>query len=226
MKKVTAVHPYWPQALDDLGDVLQYDTKGMKPDAVKRVGALIAALRQKDLAGRTRFLVTEMQWDSPIDEKLDFELRRKRQVEAVQELVKDLAFRTPRKCCVRAKLWPGGSSNNCREVTWCHHTMDVTLADGPGRVGRSRSNPQQRQAGQDRSAPFASNSERRKGRSSLCRWLTGDPDVHASARTLILRAGDRRCSDRRRLCTTLSSACVTPCCSCLSIACSCGSRRG
>jgi DNA-binding transcriptional regulator YiaG len=90
VKKVTAVHPYWPQALDALGDVLQYDTKGMKADAVKRVGALIAALRPKDLAGRTRFLVTEMPWDYPIDEKLDFELRGKRQVEAVQELVKDL----------------------------------------------------------------------------------------------------------------------------------------
>ena len=90
VKKVTAVHPYWPQALDALGDVLQYDTKGMKADAVKRVGALIAALRPKDLAGRTRFLVTEMPWDYPIDEELDFQLRRKRQVEAVQELVKDL----------------------------------------------------------------------------------------------------------------------------------------
>jgi hypothetical protein len=60
VKKVTAVHPYWPQALDALGDVLQYDTKGMKADTVKRVGALIAALRPKDLAGRTPFLVTEM----------------------------------------------------------------------------------------------------------------------------------------------------------------------
>jgi DNA-binding transcriptional regulator YiaG len=90
VKKVTAVHPYWPQALDALGDVLQYDTKDMKADSVKRVGALIAALRPKDLAGRTRFLVTEMPWDYPIDEKLNFELRGKRQVEAVQELVKDL----------------------------------------------------------------------------------------------------------------------------------------
>lgn len=90
VKKVTAVHPYWPQALDALGDVLQYDIKEMKADSVKRVGALIAALRPRDLAGRTRFLVTEMPWDYPIDEKLDFDLRGKRQVEAVQDLVKDL----------------------------------------------------------------------------------------------------------------------------------------
>jgi DNA-binding transcriptional regulator YiaG len=90
VKKVATVHPYWPQALDALGDVLQYDAKGMKADSVKRVGALIAALRPKDLAGRTRFLVTEMPWDYPIDEKLDFHLRGKRQVKAVQELIKDL----------------------------------------------------------------------------------------------------------------------------------------
>jgi hypothetical protein len=56
---------------------------------------------------------------------------------------------------MRAKLWPGGSSNNCREVTWCHHTMDVPLADGdpglrcaPAGRGRWMSKPQQRQAGQ------------------------------------------------------------------------------
>lgn len=96
VKKVTAVYPYWPQALDALGDVLQYDVEAMKDedgkkdDYVKRVGALIAMLRPKDLAGRARFLVTEMPWDYPIDEKLDFESRGKRQVEAVQELVKDL----------------------------------------------------------------------------------------------------------------------------------------
>lgn len=90
VKKITAVHPYWPQALDALGAVLQYDTKGMEADAVKRVGALIAALRPKDLAGRTRFLVTEMPWDYPIDEELDFDLRGKRQVAAVHELVKEL----------------------------------------------------------------------------------------------------------------------------------------
>ena len=90
IKKVVAVHPYWPQALDALGDVLQHDIKDLKTDCVRRVRALIAALRPKDLAGRTRFLVTEMPWDYPIDEKLGFEQRGKRQVEEVQELVKDL----------------------------------------------------------------------------------------------------------------------------------------
>ena len=90
IKKVTAVHAYWPQALDALGDVLQYDADGMEAEHVTRVQTLIAALRPKDLASRTRFLVTEMPWDFPIDEKLDFDVRGKRQVEAVRDLVTDL----------------------------------------------------------------------------------------------------------------------------------------
>jgi hypothetical protein len=90
IKKVMAVHAYWPQALDALGTVLHFDTNGMGEDHVTRVEKLVTSLQPKDLAGRTRFLVTEMPWDFPIDERLDYELRGQRQVEAVQDLVKDL----------------------------------------------------------------------------------------------------------------------------------------
>jgi DNA-binding transcriptional regulator YiaG len=88
--KVAAAHPYWPQALDALGDVLQYDADALKDDTAERVGKLIASLRPKDLAGRTRFLITEMPWDYPVDQKLDFDARGKAQVAAVEELVRDL----------------------------------------------------------------------------------------------------------------------------------------
>lgn len=90
VEKISAAHPYWPQALDALGDVLQYDADALKGDAAERVGKLIAVLRPKDLAGRTRFLVTEMPWDYPIDQKLGYEERGKAQVAAVEELVRDL----------------------------------------------------------------------------------------------------------------------------------------
>jgi hypothetical protein len=70
---------------------------------------------------------------------------------------------------------------------------------------------QSRQAGQDWSSSFASNGEGTKRRSFLCRRATGEPDVHASARILVLGAGDRRCSDRRPPCRKLSTACITLC---------------
>jgi DNA-binding transcriptional regulator YiaG len=96
VKKVTAVHAYWPQALDALGDVLQYDVEGMKDEDgtkeayVEKIVALMATLAPKDLASRAKFLITEMPWDYPVGERLPFEERGKRQAEDVQELVKEL----------------------------------------------------------------------------------------------------------------------------------------
>jgi DNA-binding transcriptional regulator YiaG len=96
VKKITAMHAYWPQALDALGDVLQYDVEGMKDEDgtkeayVAKIVALMATLAPKDLASRARFLITEMPWDHPVSEKLEFEKRGKRQIEDVQALVKDL----------------------------------------------------------------------------------------------------------------------------------------
>ena len=96
VKKVTAVQPYWPHALDALGDVLQYDVEDMKDEDgtkdayVEKIVALMAKLRPKDLSSRARFLITEMPWDYPIDVRLEFEERGKRQVHDVRELIKEL----------------------------------------------------------------------------------------------------------------------------------------
>jgi hypothetical protein len=93
----------------------------------------------------------------------------------------------------------------------------------PCRVGRSMVNS----ADWPRTGLLLSRALRqeRKGR-ALRRRLTGEPDVHASAGSLVLSAGDRRCSGRRRPCTPLSIACVIPYCSFLPIACSCSSPGG
>jgi transcriptional regulator with XRE-family HTH domain len=88
--KVRAVYPYWPQALNALGDVLQYDRDGLKPGEEARVRRLLEALSPKDLASRVRFVVTEMPWDFPVDEELSFEERGRRQVEAVEEVAREL----------------------------------------------------------------------------------------------------------------------------------------
>ncbi len=90
MKKVHAKHPYWPEASGSLGDVLQYDREELTMSEEARVRTLIGALNPKDLESRVRFFVSEMPWDFPIDEKLSFDEREKRQVQAVEEVARDL----------------------------------------------------------------------------------------------------------------------------------------
>jgi DNA-binding transcriptional regulator YiaG len=87
---IAAVHRYWPEALESLGDVLQYDGDGLEPVVVSRVQKLIARLNPNEIADRVRFLVTEMPWDYPVDEKLEFKERGERQVQAIEELARDL----------------------------------------------------------------------------------------------------------------------------------------
>ncbi len=88
--KVRAVHPYWPEALNALGDLLQYDHDQLKPGEEARVRQLIDALSPRDLSSRVRFIVTEMPWDFPFDKNLPFEERSKRQIQAVEEVAREL----------------------------------------------------------------------------------------------------------------------------------------
>jgi DNA-binding transcriptional regulator YiaG len=88
--EVISVHPYWPEASGSLGDVLQYDCEGLEPGIADRVHALLDALKPTQIADRVRLLVTEMPWDYPEDEKLDFDVRNRRQVQAVEELASEL----------------------------------------------------------------------------------------------------------------------------------------
>ncbi|TIT97057.1 MAG: hypothetical protein E5W55_09800 [Mesorhizobium sp.] len=88
--KIQAVHPYWPAALNTLGDVLQYDLSGLKEGDEARVRKLVADLSPQDIATRVRFLVTEMPWDYPVDEQLDFDEREQRQTETVRDLAREM----------------------------------------------------------------------------------------------------------------------------------------
>jgi transcriptional regulator with XRE-family HTH domain len=91
--EVTRIHPYWPDALNTLGDVLQYDSAKTDPALTQRVRRLIAMLKPNHMADRVRYLVTQMPWDYPEDEPLEFEARGERQREAVRQLVTELLAR-------------------------------------------------------------------------------------------------------------------------------------
>jgi len=90
----------WTEAMESLGHFLEYDAEGvetqleplwndvagMERNVTARVRALIAELNPKSLESRVRFLVTEMPWDFPCGEKLDSNVRGRRQVETVRAL--------------------------------------------------------------------------------------------------------------------------------------------
>ena len=76
--------------MNALGDVLQYDLSGLKEGEEKRVRKLIADLSPQDAVARVRFLVTEMPWDYPVEEGLEFDKREKRQVEIVRALAREM----------------------------------------------------------------------------------------------------------------------------------------
>jgi len=81
---------YWPEALGSLGDVLVYDVKALNPDAERRVRVLVTELTPNDMAERVRFLVTEMPWDYPVDEQLDYHERNRRQIATIEALAEEL----------------------------------------------------------------------------------------------------------------------------------------
>lgn len=81
---------YWPEALESLGDVLQYDTDGMEDDEIDRVQLLVDELAPNSLSDKLRFIVTEMPWDYPCDERLEYEERARRQAMAVEDLAIEL----------------------------------------------------------------------------------------------------------------------------------------
>ena len=87
---------FWPEALESLGDVLVHDSEGLEDDLLARVRTLIAELQPDSFEDRLRFLVTEMPWDYPCDENLDFDERGKRQVEVVRDLAAELVAKPER----------------------------------------------------------------------------------------------------------------------------------
>lgn len=81
---------YWPEALVSLGHLLVYDSDSLEPRDVVRVRALIDRLTPTDMADRVKSLVTEMPWDYPVAERLEFDERERRQLADVDALAVEL----------------------------------------------------------------------------------------------------------------------------------------
>ena len=86
----------WPEAIDSLGQFLQYGTSGKTQELMLRVRKLIEQLQPRELEDRGRFLVTSMPRDYPADRKLSHEERHRLQVQKVGELAAEFAAQPER----------------------------------------------------------------------------------------------------------------------------------
>ena len=59
-QEVMETHPYWPEALNSLEQLLRYGSNKLSPSTKERVDALVSRLTPEGLEYRVRFLVTEM----------------------------------------------------------------------------------------------------------------------------------------------------------------------
>lgn len=87
--EVLKTHPYWPEALNSLNELLEYDSEELESSVREKVNALIGALTPKSLDHRVRFLVTEMPSDYLGAKEDDIEKRDKLQAEEVRQLAKE-----------------------------------------------------------------------------------------------------------------------------------------
>ena len=79
----------WPEAHENLGNILVYNSDSMDCDMIDRVRRLIGELQPKSLESRVRFFVTDMPIDYPYEGNLDLKSRQQRQAEAIKELASD-----------------------------------------------------------------------------------------------------------------------------------------
>lgn len=92
VEQVSTATDQWTEALEGLGHFLEYDAPD-DDELIGRVRRLVEALHPKQLQSRVRFLVTEMPWDFPCGERLDFDTRDQRQDEAIHALTVEIVER-------------------------------------------------------------------------------------------------------------------------------------
>ena len=87
--EVLKTHPYWPEALNSLEELLEYNSEELESSVREKVSMLIGALTPKSLDHRVRFLVTEMPSDYLGAKEDNIEKMYELQVEEVRQLAKE-----------------------------------------------------------------------------------------------------------------------------------------
>ena len=73
----------WPEAIDSIGDFIRFDAARASTDVVERARRLIDRLQPTTLSDRIRDLVSNMPWDYPTDEDLEYQEQVERQLQTV-----------------------------------------------------------------------------------------------------------------------------------------------
>ena len=114
----------WPDAIEGLGDFLKFDADRSSADVRNRVEALIHRLSPAIWIPAVRYIVTNMPWDYPCSEDLDYDAQSDRQLAAVrdiadevlqhpatlEDLLPDLTRGGQRGHQPSANIWPSAST--------------------------------------------------------------------------------------------------------------------
>ena len=84
----------WFEAIESLGNYIRFDAATDDHETIARLRNLLEILQPKTLAERIRNLVTNMPWDYPNGEDLDFDEQAKAQMEAVHQVAKGALEKT------------------------------------------------------------------------------------------------------------------------------------
>lgn len=103
----------WPEAIKSIGDFIRFNSAGAPADAVERARRMIERLQPATLSDRIRDLVSNMPWDYPNDQDLEYEEQVERQLGTVHAIARDalgntsvLAENVP-QLCSGSQRWAG-----------------------------------------------------------------------------------------------------------------------
>ena len=104
--KVRRANGSWSEAIESLGNSIEFDAEQYDKKTMVRVRVLLESLQPTTLQDRIRDLVSNMPWDYPNGEDLDYEQQARRQIETIHAIAHDalaqtpmLAAQLPNLCC-------------------------------------------------------------------------------------------------------------------------------
>ncbi len=103
----------WPEAIESIGNFLRFDAAGMPEEVVVRARDMIQRLQPATLSDRIRGLVSNMPWDYPNGEDIEYDDQARRQLDTVRAIAEEalhdlpvLAENLP-QLCSGSQRWAG-----------------------------------------------------------------------------------------------------------------------